>query len=149
MKLLDRLQRSLRPYAIANLTLYLVGIQAFMFFVCLQRPDIAQRMILDHDRLFAGEWWRLFSIILIPPAAGNVLFAAMALYFFYWMGTLLEQNWGTVRYNLYLVVGYLATVMTALIPHTQVGNAFLMGSVLIAFAWLYPDLQILLFSLSR
>ena len=81
MKLLDRLQRSLRPYAIANLTLYIVALQAFMFFVCLQRPDILEAMTLDHDRLFAGEWWRLFSMILIPPAVGNVLFAAMALDF--------------------------------------------------------------------
>lgn len=145
MKLLNRLQRSLRPYAIHNLTLYLVALQGLMFFICLERPEIAPQMMLDHERLFAGEWWRLFSMILIPPALGSPIFAAIELYFFYWMGTMLEQNWGTVSYNLYLLVGYLATLLTALIPHMVVGNAFLMGSVLLAFAWLFPDLQILLF----
>jgi hypothetical protein len=38
-----------------------------------------------------------------------------------------------------------ATLLTALIPHAQVGNTYLMASVFLAFAWLYPDFQFLLF----
>jgi hypothetical protein len=144
MKLLNRLQRSLGQYAIPNLTVYLVGFQAFTFLACLARPDLAARLVLSRDQLFAGEWWRLFSMLLIPPPM-NALFAAFALYIFYMMGTALEQNWGTFRYNLYLLIGYLATLVTVLIPHAQVGNTYLMASVFLAFAWLYPDFQFLLF----
>jgi hypothetical protein len=153
MKFLNRLERSFSPYAIHNLTLYLVAFQTITFFACLVRPDLMQLLILDHDRLFAGEWWRVFSMILIPPttdlsyvSAGiNVLFAAAALYFFYIMGTMLEQNWGAARYNLYLLIGYLATLLAALIPHALVGNTYLAASILLAFAWLFPDYQVLLF----
>jgi hypothetical protein len=144
MKLLNRLQRSLGEYAIPNLTAYLVGFQVFTYFACLARPDIADRLILYHDRLFAGEWWRLISMIVMPPRT-NPLFAAFALYLFYMMGTMLEQNWGTFHYNAYLLIGYLATLLAALIPHAEVGNVYLMASVFLAFAWLYPDFQLLLF----
>jgi hypothetical protein len=61
------------------------------------------------------------------------------LYAYYIMGTSLESRWGTFRYNLYFLCAYLLTILTALIPGATVTNLYMMGSVPLAFAWLYPD----------
>ncbi|MDP9173630.1 MAG: hypothetical protein M3O30_07165 [Planctomycetota bacterium] len=144
MKFLDRLERSLRDYAIPNLTLYLVCLQLGTFFMSRVRPQIVERMILTHETLLAGQWWRLLSFV-IMPISSNPIFAVFAIYMLMMMGTALETQWGAVRYNLFLLVGYLATVLVVFIPGAQVTNAFYTTSILLAFATLYPDYQIMLF----
>jgi membrane associated rhomboid family serine protease len=144
MKLLDRLERSLRPYAIPNITAYLVLFQGVTFFMALARPDFVERLLLIHDKVFAGEWWRLISFVLTPPSVHPV-FVIFQLFFFYFMGTALEMNWGTVRYNLFLLCGYLFTLPVVLIPGAIVSNIFISGSVFLAFAAFYPEYQIRLY----
>jgi hypothetical protein len=144
MKFLDRMERSLRDYAIPNLTLYLVCLQLGTFFMAMARPEIVGRMILTHETLFLGQWWRLLSFV-IMPISSNPIFAVFAIYMVMMMGTALETQWGAVRYNLFLLVGYLATVVVVLIPGASVTNAFYTTSILLAFAMLYPHYQLRLF----
>ena len=67
-------------------------------------------------------------------------------YLFYLMGTALENTWGTFRYNVYLLVGWVATVAVSFLqPDAAASIGFLQGSVFLAFAYLYPDFQLLLF----
>ncbi len=62
------------------------------------------------------------------------------------MGEALENHWGTFRYNLFFFVGWVATVASAWIqPTVPATNGYLLGSIFLAFAFLYPDFQILLF----
>jgi hypothetical protein len=69
--------------------------------------------------------------------------------FFYSMGTALEQTWGTVRYNSFVLVGYLSSIAFAALlgvfaPEQAVAsNAFFYGSIFLAFAYLYPDYELL------
>jgi hypothetical protein len=144
MKFLSRLERRFRDYAVVNLTLYLVAIQGFVAVVCMARPEFMDRLILDHDRLFAGEWWRLFTVPFIPPPVGP-FWMVIELFFLYVIGSSLELHWGTFRYNFYLLVGYLATLLAVLVPDAEVTNLCWMGSILLAFGWLYPDTIFLLF----
>jgi len=58
----------------------------------------------------------------------------------------LETAWGAFRYNVYLTVGWLATAAAAFAqPDAAASVGFLQGSVFLAFAYLYPDFQLLLF----
>jgi len=51
--------------------------------------------------------------------------------------------WGTFRYNVFLLVGYVATVGAAfLVPDAPASILFLEGSVFLAFAYLYPDFRL-------
>ncbi len=144
MKLLNRLERKFGDFAIPNLTLYLIALQAFTFVMSLAYPDFIGKLVLTHYRLFAGEWWRLLTVLFMPPVT-NVIFMLFFLYFYYFVGTTLEAQWGTFRYNLYILIGYLGTILAALIPGAVVTNVYLMESVFLAFAWLYPEYPILLF----
>ena len=89
----------------------------------------------------------MLTVLFVPPATGP----EFLIFFLFWMqllfiyGTSLENQWGTFRYNLYVLTGYLLTVLAALIPDAVVTNTYLMGSIFLAFAWLYPEFTILLF----
>lgn len=143
--LLDTLERKLRRFGVPNLTLYLVGGQAVIHLAGYGNQVDVGRMTLVPSLVLAGEWWRLVTFVIVPPARG-LIFVLLGLYFFYLMGSALESHWGAVRYNLYLLVGYLATVAAAfLVPGAAATNAFLGGSVFLAFAHLYPEFTVQLF----
>lgn len=147
MKWLDWADRRLRWLAVPHVTITLIFFQSVAWLLMQQRPELFLQLVLFRDAVIQhGEWWRLISFVFLPPTA-NALFLFFALYFFYLMGTALEAQWGTVRYNLYLLISYAATVaVTMLLPANGIGtNAYMMGSVFLAFAYLYPDFQILLF----
>jgi hypothetical protein len=145
MALLDKLERRFGRFAVPNVTLAVVLAQAAVYAVWVARPEAVEALKLIPDKVLAGEVWRPFSFVFAPPFT-NLIFAFFAWYLFYLMGTTLEANWGTFKYNLFLLVGYLATVAAAfLTPAQAASNAFLMGSVFLAFAILYPEFQIYLF----
>lgn len=132
-------------YAIPNLTMYLVFAQALGYLLQRTKPAAIERMALIPQKVFEGEVWRLISFIAVAPDT-NMLFLALALYIFYLFGSGLEGHWGAPRYNLFILVGYVATVGLAFFnPLYPADNEFLAGAVFLAFAFLYPDYQIYLF----
>jgi len=145
MNLLDRLENKLRPYAIANLTMYLVVSQIVIYvFIMANLIDIEQILLIP-SKVLQGQVWRLATFLVIPPVT-NPIFAFFAWYLFYLMGTSLENHWGVSRYNIYLLIGYLTTVIVSFLPPAlPATNAFLGGSVFLAFAFLYPEFQLFLF----
>jgi hypothetical protein len=141
---LNKLERRLEPFAISNLTLYIVIAQTFVLLTVLLGAIDLGRLVLIPALVEAGQIWRVFTFIAIPPGFG--IFAAFALYLFYLYGNALEQYFGVVRYNLFLLVGYVLTVGIAFISPTSIAtNLFLGGAVFLAFAFLNPDFTLHLF----
>jgi hypothetical protein len=109
--------------------------------------ELLENLQLVPERVLNGEVWRLVTFLFYPPVT-NPIFAFFFWYLFYFMGNTLESNWGTFRYNLYLAVGYFATVAAAfLAPEFPANNGFLYGTVFLAFAYLYPDFTFYIFFL--
>lgn len=139
MRLLDRLERKFRPYAVPNLTLVIIIGQVLAYILNQSNPQILERMVLVPRLVLEGEVWRLGTFCFVPPMT-NLLFFFFAMMIFHMMGSALEQSWGTVRYNLFLMSGYIATVGVAFVyPDQMATNMFIGTSVFLAFAWLYPD----------
>ncbi len=145
MNLLDKLEKKLGKYALPNVTIFLIAGQT-IFYVLFMTGKLDRSMTwLAAGPLLEGEWWRLVSFPFDPPIT-NPIFAFFAWYLFYLMGSALEGEWGAFRYNIFLLIGYLMTVAASfLIPAVPVSNAFLGGSVFLAFAFLYPDFVLQLF----
>ena len=61
------------------------------------------------------------------------------------MGTELEREWGDFRYTVYLLSGMLGTVLACLVTGLTASTYCLSLSLLLAFAMLYPEVQLLLF----
>lgn len=139
MRLLDRLERKLRPYAVPNVTMIIIMGQVLAYILSQSNPLILERMVLIPRLVMEGEVWRLGSFCFVPPIT-NLLFFFFAMMIFHMMGSALEQTWGTVRYNLFLISGYIATVSLAFVyPEQMATNMFIGTSVFLAFAWLYPN----------
>jgi membrane associated rhomboid family serine protease len=140
---LARLERRFGRYAIPNLTIYLIALQAVGFVLDKTKPQALAMMVLDRDRVLAGEVWRLFSYLLIPQS-DNPLWILFALYFLYIIGTALESEWGAFKYTLFWIVGILLTTLGAFVFGVPATNSYLMAALFLAFATLWPDFQILL-----
>lgn len=150
MSLLDRIERALSRWAIPNLSLYIVIGQVFVLLgELLGRFDRALFMLVPLW-VVQGDYWRLVSFVFVPPPPGlfGYVFVAFAWYLFYLMGSALEEYWGAFRYNLFLFTGLALTAGAAfLTPLAPATNAFIAGSVFLAFAYLNPDFELSLFFL--
>lgn len=148
------LESKLGRYAIANLTIVLICGQGLTFLVSVAEPALFSRLQLIPSLVLQGEVWRLLTFIFLAPfidpsqpfSAFSILFFVIELQLLWIFGSALDQHWGHFRYNLFLLVGYLATVAAAfLVPSQPAPNAFIYGSVFLAFAYLYPDFILHLF----
>jgi membrane associated rhomboid family serine protease len=145
-RLLARLDRRFGRYAIPNLILYIVGGMALVWVLSLSKPAFIGRLSLDMGAVRQGEVWRLVTFLFIPPGSSPI-WILINLYFTWWIGSSLEQHWGSFKFNLYFLVGALATIAAASIagPMTNAWLDGIDGSLFLAFATTFPDVEILLF----
>jgi hypothetical protein len=145
MSWVQQLERKLEPFAVTNVTLYLVIAQTFVYLTAMFGLLDVTRLVLVPALVLRGEWWRVLTFVADPPAA-HWVFVAFVLYFLFFTGNSLEAYWGTVRYNLFLLVGYLLTVGAAFVtPYAAVTNLFISGSIFLAFAHLNPNFTMYVF----
>jgi len=139
-RVLARLERKLGRFAIERLTLYLIAGMAIAFVIGLFRPDLIDAIVLDPRRV-PHQPWRLVSWIFFPPST-SILFILFSLSFLHFIGTSLESNWGSFKFNVYYLVGMLGTIAAAFITRQPMTNMILNESLLFAVATLAPDYEI-------
>ena len=146
MNLLDRMERRFGRYAIRELIVYIVGLNALIYFLRYAYPQSGAigKLVLDPYLIMRGEVWRLVTFVFIPPAT-SILWIFFILYFYYIVGIGLEREWGSFRFNIYYFTGMLATGLAAFITGQGASALYLNLSLFLAFAYVYPDYQILLF----
>ena len=168
MSLIDRLERKYGRLAIPNVTMVLIAGQVLLFGAMMMRVrqgggNPLANIYLIPGKVVEGEIWRLLTFLFEPPQT-SPLFVIFFWLLFYLFGTTLEQQWGTFRYNVYLLIGYLANVAAAFLAWALISktglfgpagilvaqrmvatNSFLYGTVMLAFARLYPDFTLNLF----
>ena len=95
--------------------------------------------------ILQGQVWRVISFIFIPFSGGSILSVVLGIYFTWFVGSALEREWGDFRYTVYLLSGVLGTVLGCLLTGVTASTYCLSLSLLLAFAMLYPEVQLLLF----
>lgn len=144
MNWLNKLERKFGRYAIPNLMSYIVGgnllVYIFQYFFHIQMSNylaFVPRLIMQ------GQIWRIITFIFIPPSA-SLIFIMFVLYFYYMIGNTLEYEWGTLKFNLYYLFGMIGVMLSGLL--TGYGTSYYLNlSLFLAFAYLFPDTEILLF----
>lgn len=108
-------------------------------------------LVFDWNSVLHGELWRLVTFVFVPSST-NILNLAISLYFYYFIGNILEREWGTPKFTLYYLTGMVLTLLTGVILSLATGtSAVIYGtsyinlSMFFAFAMLYPNMQVLLF----
>lgn len=151
MNFLNKLERKFGRYAIHNLMLYVSILYATGFIINQINPQFYQEyLMLDIGKLLQGQVWRIVTF-LIQPQFSNMLFAAIGIYFYYMIGSALENTWGAFRFNLYYLSGLLLNVLAMIIFYFVQGVSialpmdYINYAMFLAFATLYPNTQILFF----
>ena len=145
--LLERLERKLNRYAIRNLMLYIVIGMAAVFVIDMVVAPVtgfsASRWLsFNRPAILRGEVWRVITFIFIPPNS-SPLFIIFSLYFYWMIGTGLQNQWGSFRFNLFYLCGVIGSAIAGFITGATT-NVYLNMSLFLAFALIYPDFQVLL-----
>jgi len=101
--------------------------------------------------ILQGQIWRLVTFVFVPASSGWL--TLIFLYFYYFIGSTMEREWGQAKFNLYFFSGMLFTVIYAFLVHFLGGGnlnpyyvaEFIYLSMFFSFATYYPDVQVLLF----
>lgn len=154
-KLMNRIERFCYQhprFGIPNLMMIIVFGNAAMWLL-MQMDTTAQLYQLlrfSGQAVLHGQIWRIITFVFIPGES-NLLWLAISLYFYYWIGSSLEREWGNGKFTIYYVSGMLLTaiygVLLSLILRQDVvvNTTYLNLSLFFAFATLFPDVQVLLF----
>jgi len=143
---LNRLERKYGRFGIPNLTNILVAGQVLVFAVELfVNSAIPLWLGLSRFLLLQGQVWRVLTFVFIPFSGGSILSVVLGIYFTWFIGTALEREWGDFRYTVYFLLGMAGTVLACLLTGETASTYCLSLSLLLAFAMLYPEVQILLF----
>ena len=146
MNWITKLERKYGRFCIPNLINILIGGQILVYAIELfVNQYISFYLSLSRSALFAGQIWRLFTFVLVPFSGGGPLSVVLGIYFTWFVGSALEREWGDFRYTVYLLSGMLGTVLACLLTGVTGSTYCLSLSLLLAFAMLYPEVQVLLF----
>jgi len=145
---IDRLERKYSRFAIKNLTKYLIIGTAFVFIISLfdDFRYIEALLTLEPSLVMKGQIWRLVTFVFVPFVGS--FWIIFVLYIFYVFGTALERYWGSFRFNLYYFIGVLAAIVAGFLGEFwggKVTSEFLYMSIFLAFAYLNPNYELLLF----
>ena len=146
MNWISRLERKYGRFCIPNLISVIVGGQILVYAIELfVNQFISVYLGLSRSLLLMGQVWRLITFVFIPFSGGGPLSVILGIYFTWFIGTALEREWGDFRYTVYLLSGVLGTVLGCLLTGVTASTYCLSLSLLLAFAMLYPEVQLLLF----
>ena len=145
MNWLDKLERKLGRFALPGLMRVVVVGMALVFCCELLFPQamLEYYLYFSPALIAQGQVWRIFTFIFLPPQS-SLLFIVFALYFYYFIGNALENEWGSFRFTLYYLLGVVGTIIAGLLTGGAT-NSYLNLSLFFAFAALYPNMQVLLF----
>jgi len=138
-----------RNRGIPNLMLYVVLGCAVVYALSMIDPSNLLYSVLCFDRtaILQGQVWRLVTYIFAFSAGGGImglLLDALFLYFAYRIGQIIESRKGTLKFNLFYFSGVFLLAAAGMFLRTSVHITQLNTSLLLAFAVLYADAQVLL-----
>lgn len=151
MNWFDKLERKYGRYAIKNLMYYIIALYAFGFILEVFFPNVYDAYLsLNAQAILHGQIWRIVTFIIQPPST-SFFWIFFSLYMYYMIGTVLENVWGSFRFNVYFFMGVLLNVAAAIIIYLIFGvnltlsTYYINLALFMAFAMIAPDTQVLLF----
>lgn len=148
---LNKIERKFRKFAISNLMLYIVLGMAVVWIADLilsanpnNTVNLYQLLYFDRDKILQGEVWRVISFIFMPPSTILIILTPIILYFYWFMGSSLESQWGAFKFNVFYFTGIIGCIAAGFIIGFAT-NEYLNLSLFLAFAILFPNAQLLAF----
>ena len=152
-KLMDKIDRFCYThpnFGIPRLMMYIViGNIAVFLLSGMDTTGMLRGMLAFSPELIFkhGQIWRLITFVFIPESSGLAL--VLWLYFYYFIGNALEDQWGTAKFTVFYLSGVVLTVIYGTLAWLITGISYgatvhyLNLSMFFAFATMYPDMQVL------
>ncbi|MBI5631099.1 MAG: hypothetical protein HY921_09470 [Elusimicrobia bacterium] len=141
---MDRLERRLGFIAVPGLPAFLAGMSAVVALLALLKPEFPAQLALDPGLLRSGQWWRVFTFALIPPAS-TPFWTFLWLMLYYGYTRMLEAAWGDFKFTLFCLAGLAGITAAALAISQEISDHYFHTSLFLAFARLNPEFQVLIF----
>ncbi len=159
MKLLNTLEKRAPWLAFPQLFRLFVMMHGVFFALLLIRPEAADSLAFNYNKILDGEVWRVVSHFLIPPIRPGGALTFLFLFFYIMIGMMLsdglEGSFSPFRFSLFIyasalsiTIAFLAAGRLALPEQNfEMGGYFLYETIFMAFAVLYPMYKINLFGI--
>lgn len=161
MNFLNNLERKYGRYAIRNLPAVMIGLYVAGYILQTFSPAVLTLLRLEPYYILRGQIWRIITWVIIPPSSLDI-FTIIMLMFYFSIGQTLERTWGSFRFNVYIFMGIIFTVIGAFVLYAVYAllgmysyNMVIIGyyfstyyinmSIFLAFALSYPEMQVMLY----
>lgn len=145
-----------RNKGIPRLMLWICISNALVFLISLFNDSLVNLLYFNAAAILRGQVWRLVTYIFTFAVGSGPIFyrifvAMLSIMFYYWVGTLLENTWGTLRFNLFYLLGIVLSDAAALGLHLAFGfpmvitSHYLNLSMFLAVATLIPEQKVYLY----
>ena len=164
---------------IPELMKYIALGNVFVFVADMLTSNMATAFLDFYPQLILqGQVWRLITFIFVPldtgasSPFGQTFLFALSTFFYYWIGTALERQWGTTRFTVFYGLGVIFNIIAGFIIYAvfrsqlsavgtltpdQIQNlltfastasmSYVNMSMFFSFATLYPDMQVMLYGI--
>ena len=138
------LARKFGKYVISNLMMYIVAFMAMVYALVMLMPvNLTAYLVFNKAAILRGQLWRLVTFLFLPSDS-SIVWILFSLCFYWMIGSALENQWGSFRFNMYYLFGMLGTIISGMITGYAT-NSYLNLSLFLGLALLYPDFQVNLF----
>lgn len=148
--ILDPIENNLGRFAVKNLMLYIVGGMALVYladlFVSANKDlgfSLLQMLSFDSSLILKGQVWRIFTFIFVPEFT-SIFYIIFELYLCWMIGTALEREWGSFRFDAYYLTGVIGCIIAGFICGAS-SVSYLNMSLFIAYALFFPNAEFLMF----
>ncbi len=151
MTFYEKLERRWGRYAITGLMKYITAMYVVGFLIQLFQPTLYYFYLdLDPEAILHGHIWRIFTFLFFYPSR-DIVWAILGIYIYYSLGSVLEQVWGSFKYNFFFFMGAFLMLATSLLVYILTGfplqlyPTYMTFSIFLAYALTFPDTVFLLF----
>lgn len=141
---IDSLERKIGDWAIPGVAAFLVAANGAVALLTALKPEFSSRLALDPEAVLRGEAWRLLTFLIVPPEL-EPMWTIFWLIMLFSILKALENAWGDFRFNLFTILGAAFVGGYSLASGIPASDVTLITSFFLAFAKLFPDLEVLVF----
>lgn len=132
-----KLRRFFRTFAIENIMTYVAATMGLLYignmFTNYQLIPLAE---FDRGLILQGQIWRIVTFLFVPQASG-MFWVLLSVYFYYYIGSSVENDWGSHELTLYLLTGYAMLLVIGFVTG-YTDASYLYFSLFLVFAALRP-----------
>ncbi len=152
MSIFDRLERRCGWLAFPGFLRYYALFHILVYVLQIIRPGIGELLEFDRAKIFSGEVWRIATMFFASSHFGafspmTIIFLIFAVNFVFMVGDGLEGAWGVFKSSLFYYTGILLVLIANFVYPLAIptSGSVLYAAAFLAFATLFPKVQIMLF----